>query len=181
MAKSEEELKTFLFKVKEESEKAGLKFNIQKTKIMASGPISSVQFSSVTQSCPTLCDPMNCSMPGLPVHHQIPEFNQTHVHWVSDAIQPAHPLLSPSPPAPNPSQHQSLFPISQLFTWGGQSTRVSALASFLPKKSQGWSPSEWTGWISLQSDSLIPLFLIQHWNTFHLLYNYPVVQSRKMG
>ena len=69
----------------------------------------SVQFSSVTQSCPTLRDPMNCSMPGLPVHHQLPEFTQTHVHRVSDAIQPFHPLSSPSPPAPNPSQHQSLF------------------------------------------------------------------------
>ena len=67
------------------------------------------QFSSVTQSCPTLCDPMNRSTPGLPVHHQHPEFTQTHVHRVSDAIQPSHPILSPSPPAPNPSQHQSLF------------------------------------------------------------------------
>ena len=72
------------------------------------------QFSSVqSQSCPTLCDPMNRSTPGLPVHHQLPEFTQTHVHWVSDAIQPSHPLLSPFPPAPNPSQHQS-FPMSQL-------------------------------------------------------------------
>ena len=69
----------------------------------------SVQFSSVTQSCPTLCDPMNRSTPGLPVHHQLLEFTQTHVHRVSDAIQPSHPLSSPSPPAPNPSQHQSLF------------------------------------------------------------------------
>ena len=69
----------------------------------------SVQFSSVAQSCPTLCDPMNCSMPGLPVHHQLPEFTQTHVHRVGDAIQPSHPLSSPVPPAPNPSQHQSLF------------------------------------------------------------------------
>ena len=68
-----------------------------------------VQFSSVAQSCPTLCNPMNCSMPGLPVHHQLLEFTQTHVHQVSDAIQPSHPLSSPSPPAPNPSQHQSLF------------------------------------------------------------------------
>ena len=75
----------------------------------------SVQFSSVTQSCPTLCDSMNCSTPGLPVNHQLPEFTQTHVHRVSDAIQPSHPLSSPSPPAPNPSQHQS-FPMSQLFT-----------------------------------------------------------------
>ena len=70
---------------------------------------SSVQFISVAQSCPTLCDPMNRSMPGLPVHHQLPEFTQTHVHRVSDAIQPSHPPSSPSPPAPNPSQHQSLF------------------------------------------------------------------------
>jgi len=68
-----------------------------------------IQFSSVTQSCPTLCDPMNHSTPGLPVHHQLPEFTQTHVHRVSHAIQPSHPLSSPSPPAPNPSQHQSLF------------------------------------------------------------------------
>ena len=67
------------------------------------------QTRSVTQSCPTLCDPMNRSMPGLPVHHQLPEFNETHIHRVSDAIQPSHPLLSPSPPASNPSQHQSLF------------------------------------------------------------------------
>ena len=66
------------------------------------------QFSSVAQSCPTLCDPMNRSTPGLPVHHQLPGFTQTHIHWVSDAIQPSHPLSSPSPPDPNPSQHQSL-------------------------------------------------------------------------
>ena len=69
----------------------------------------SVQFSSVAQSCLTLCNPMNRSMPGLPVHHQLPEFTQPHVHRVRDAIQPSHPLLSPSPPSPNPSQHQSLF------------------------------------------------------------------------
>ena len=69
----------------------------------------SVQFSSVAQSCSTLCDPMNCSTPGLPVHHQLPEFTQTHVHRVSDAIQPSHPLSSPSPPVLYPSQHQNLF------------------------------------------------------------------------
>ena len=67
------------------------------------------QFSSVTQSCLTLCDPLDCSMPGLPVHHQLPEFTQTYVHWVSDAIQPFHPLLSPSPPTFNLSQHQGVF------------------------------------------------------------------------
>ena len=71
--------------------------------------IKSHQIRSVAQSCPTPCDPMNHSMPGLLVHHQLLKFTQTHVHRVSDAIQPSHPLLSPSPPAPNPSQHQSLF------------------------------------------------------------------------
>ena len=83
-------------KAKEESEKVGLK-------------LSSGQFSLVAQSCPTLCDPMNRSTPGLPIRHQLPEFTQTHVHRVSDAIQPSHSQLSPSPPAPNPSQHQSLL------------------------------------------------------------------------
>ena len=67
------------------------------------------QIRSVAQSCPTLCNPMNRSTPGLPVHHQLPEFTQTHIHQVSDAIQPSHPLSSPSPPSPNTSQHQSLF------------------------------------------------------------------------
>ena len=106
MAESKEKLKSLLMRVKEESKRVNLKINIKKTKIMASGPI---QFSSVAQSCLTLCDPMNRSTPGLPVHHQLQEINQTHVHRVSDAIQPSHPLSSPSPPAPNPSQHQSLF------------------------------------------------------------------------
>ena len=115
-------------RVKEKSERAGLKLNIPKAKIMAHGSItswqtegekveavtgfiffSSVQFSSVAQSCLTLCDPMSRSTPGLPVHHQLPEFTQTCVHRISDAIQPSRPRSSPSPPAPNPSQHQSLF------------------------------------------------------------------------
>ena len=116
-----------------------------------------IQFSSVAQLCPTLFNLMNCSMPGLPVHYQLPEFTQTHVHRVSDANQPSHPLLSPSPPAPSPSQHQS-FPMSQLFAWGGQSTGVTALALFLPKNTQDWSPLEWTGWISLQSKGLSRVF-----------------------
>ena len=77
--------------------------------IMIKGSIHEVQFSSVAQSCPTLSDPMNCSTSGLPVHHQLPEFTQTHIHQVGDAIQPSHPQSSPSPPALNPSQHQSLF------------------------------------------------------------------------
>ena len=169
------------------SKKAGLNLNIQKTKVMASGPISSVQslgcvqlllnpwtvahkasqsitdtgsllklmsiesmmpsnhlilchplllppsifpslssvqFSSVAQSCPTLCNPMNRSTPGLPVHHQLPEFTQTCVHQVSDAIQPSHPLSSPSSPAPNPSQHQSLF------QWVNSSHEVAKVLEF---------------------------------------------------
>ena len=71
--------------------------------------VNNFQFSSVTDSCPTLCDPMNRSAPGLPVHHQLQEFTRTHVHWVGDAIQPSHPMLSPSPPALNLSQQQGLF------------------------------------------------------------------------
>ena len=76
--------------------------------VLTQTPFSSVQFSSVAQSCLTLCNLMNCSTPGLPVHHHLPEFTQTHVHRVGDAIQPSHPLSAPSPPASNPSQHQSL-------------------------------------------------------------------------
>ena len=116
-------------------------------------------FSSVQSlSCVWLCNLMNCSTPGLPVHHQLPKLIQTPVHRVSDTIQPSHPLLCPSPYAPNPSQHKSFFPMSQLFAWGGQSTGVSALASFLPKNSQDWSPLEWTGWISLQFKGLSRVF-----------------------
>ena len=85
--------------------------------------ITSVQFSSVAQSCPTLCDPMNCSTPGLPVHHQLLEFTQTHVHWVGDAIQPSHPLSSPSP-ALNLSQHQGLF------KWVSSSHQVAKVLEF---------------------------------------------------
>ena len=151
MAESEEELKSLLMKIKEESEEVGLKLNIQKTEIMASSPITIeggkveavtdfiflgfkitadndcsheikrhlllgrkamtdlVQFNSVAQSCPTLCDPMNHSTPGLPVHHQLPEFTQTHVQQAGDDIQPFHPLSSTFTPAFNLSQHQGLF------------------------------------------------------------------------
>ena len=119
--------------------------------------LSSVQLSSVAQSCPTLFDPMNCSTSGLPIHHQLPEFTQTHIHRVSDAIQPSHPLSSPSPPAPNPSQHQSLF------QWvnsarDGQSIGVSALPSVLPINTQDWSSLEQTSWISLQTKGLSRVF-----------------------
>ena len=97
--------------------------------------ILSVQFSSVAQSCLTLCDPMNRSTPGLPVHHQLPQFTQTHVHWVSDAIQPSHPLSSPSPPASNPSQHQSLF------QWVNSSHEVAKVFEFqLEHQYFQWTP-----------------------------------------
>jgi len=86
--------------------------------------IRSDQIRSVTQSCPTLCDPMNHSTPGLPVHHQLPEFTEIHIHRISDAIQPSHPLSSPSPPAPNPSQHQSLF------QWVNSSHEVAKVLEF---------------------------------------------------
>ena len=119
--------------------------------------INSVQLRSVAQSCLTLCNPMNRSTPGLPVHYQLPESTQTHVHQVSDAIQPSQLLASPSPPAPNPSQHQS-FPMSQLFAWDGQSIGVSASTSVLSMNTQDWSPLEWTGWISLQSKGLSRVF-----------------------
>ena len=92
-------------------------------------------FSSVAQSCLTLCNPMNCSTPGLPVHHQLPESTQTHVHWVGDAIQPSHLLLSPSPPAPNPSQHQNLF------QWVNSSHEVVKVLEFqLQHQSFQWTP-----------------------------------------
>ena len=81
---------------------------LEKVRTSAMFPDTSVQFSSVAQSCPTLFEPMNCSTPGLPVHHQPPEFTQTHAYQVGDAIQPSHPLLSPSPPAPDPSQHHTI-------------------------------------------------------------------------
>ena len=115
------------------------------------------QIRSVAQSCPTLCNPMDCSTPGLPVHHQLPELTQTLVHWVGDGIQPSHPLSSPSPPAFNLFQHQGLF-MSQFFASGGQSTGVSASASVLPVSIQDWFPLGWTGWISLQSKGLSRVF-----------------------
>ena len=167
-------------KVKEESEKTGFKVNIKKTKIMASGLITSwkrdgktvgtvrnfifgdskitadgdcsheikrrllrgrkvmnkpVQFSSVAQSCPIICDPMNCSMPGCPIHCQLPESTQTHVHWVGDVIQPSHPLLSPSPPALNLSQHQGLL------KWVNSSHQVAKVLEIqLQHHSFQWTP-----------------------------------------
>ena len=179
MAESEEELKSLLVKVKEESENIGF-FSLKKTKIMASGLITSwqrdgktvetvrnfifrdskitadgdcsheikrhlllgrkvmnklVQFSSVAQSCPIICDPMNCSTPGCPIHCQLQESTQTHVHWVGDAIQPSHALSSPSPPALNLSQHQGLL------KWVSSSHQVAKVLEIqLQHHSFQWTP-----------------------------------------
>ena len=130
---------------------------------------SAVQFSSVAQSCPTLCDPVNLSTPGLPVHHQLPELMQTDVHQVSDVIQPSHPVV------PFSSHFQSFpasrsFQMNQLFTSGGKSIRVSASASVLPMNIQDWFPLGWTGWISLQSKGLTRVFFnktVQKHQFFH--------------
>ena len=156
MAESKEEVKSILMKVKEDSEKVGLKLRIQKTKIMASSPISSVQFS-----CSVVSDSLQ---PHEPQHARPPCLSPTpRVHSDSCPSSPwCHPAISSSV-VPFSSCPQSLpasesFPISQLFTWGSHSIGVSALASFLLKKSQGWSPSEWTGWISLQSKGLSRAF-----------------------
>ena len=108
-------------------------------------------FSSVTQSHLTLYDSMDCDIPGFPIHHQLQKLAQTHVHWVSDAIQPSHPLLSLSPPAFNLSQHQGLF------KWVSSSHEVAKVLEF-QLQHQDWFPLGWTGWISLQSKELSRVF-----------------------
>ena len=116
------------------------------------------KFSSVAQSRPTLCNPMKHNTLGLPVHHQLPEFTQTYVHWVGDAIQPSHPPSSPSPPALNPSQHQGLF------KWVSSSHQVakilgaSASTSVPPMNTQNWFPLGRTSWASLQFKGLSRVF-----------------------
>ena len=115
----------------------------------------SVQFSSVAQSCLTLCDPMDSSLPGLPVHQQLPKLTQTHVHWVGDAIKPSHPLITFSSCLQSFSASGS-FQMSKFFTSGGQS--IGASASVLPMNIQDWFPLGWPGWISLQSKGLSRVF-----------------------
>ena len=115
------------------------------------------RLSLVSRSYPTLCDPMDCSTQGRPVHDQLPEFTQTHVHWVGDTIQPSHPLASPSPPTLNLSQHKGLF------QWVSSSHEVAKLLEFQPQhqsfqRKPNWSPLGWTGWISLQSKGLSRVF-----------------------
>ena len=117
-----------------------------------------IQFSSFTQSCLTLCNPMECSTPGFPVHHQLPKLAQTHVRWIGDAIQPSHPLMSPSPLAFNVCQHQGLF------QWVSSSHQVVEILELqLQHQSfqwlfQDWFPLGWTGLISLQSKGLSSVF-----------------------
>ena len=116
---------------------------------------TSVQFSSVTQLCLTLCNPMDCRMPGLPVHYRLPEFTQSHVHvhWVGDAIQLCRPLF---PPSVFPSI--KVFAVESVLPWGGQSIGVSASASVLPMNIQDRFPWGWTGWIPLLSKGLSRVF-----------------------
>ena len=111
-----------------------------------------------SKSCPTLCNRMDCSTPGFLIPHSLPEFAQTHVHWVSDAIQPSHPLSPPVSSCPQFSQASGSFPMSRLFKSGGQSIGASASASVLPVNMQGWFLLELTGLISLQSKRLSRVF-----------------------
>ena len=139
-----------------------------------------IQFSLFAQSCPTLCDAMDCSLPGLPVYHQLSEFTQTHVHWVGDAIQLSHPLSSPSPPAFNLSQHQGLF------QWVTSSHQVAKVLEFhstsvLPMNIQDWFPLGWTGYISFsprdsQESSPTPQFKSINSSALSFLYS-PTVTS----
>ena len=135
---------------------------------MGRGMSKTCQFSSDAQPCPTLCNPIDCSTPGFPVHQQLLEFTQTHVHWVSDATQPSHPVV------PFSSCLQS-FPASgsfqmSHFTSVGQSTGVSASASVLPMNTQDWFPLGWTGLTSLQPKGLSRVFsntTVQKHKFFH--------------
>ena len=128
-----------------------------------------VVVQSFSCSCLTLCDPIDCSTPGFPVLHHLPEFAQTHIHWVGDAIQPSYTLSSPSP-ASNLSQHQGFFPVSRLFPSDDQSIGVSAVASVLPMNIQGWFPLG--NWFDLLAVQGTLKSLLQYYNEY-LIYNNP--------
>ena len=144
--------------------------------------------SSVTQSCLTLCNPMDCSMPGLPVHHQLLKFTQTHVHWVSDAIQPSHPLLSPSPPALNLSQHQGLV------KWVSSSHQAAKILEFqLQHQSFQWTPAlisfrmDWLDLLAVQGTlkSLLQHYsskasILQHSAFFIVQFSHPYMTTGKI-
>ena len=135
----------------------------------------------VIQSCLTLCDPMKCSMPGFPVLHQLPELAPIHVHWVSNAIQPSHHLLSPPPPACNFSQHQGL---SQFLLSGGQSIAASASVPIVPANIQDWFPLGLTGWLSLKCKGLprvfsnTPIWMLQFFSAQLSLWSNSHIQTR---
>ena len=143
-----------------------------------------VQFSSVAQLCLTLCNPMNCSTPGLPVHHQVPELAQTHVNQVGNAILPSHPLSSTSPSLKSFPASRS-FPMSQFFASGGQS--FGASTSVLPINTQDWFPLGLTGLISLHSRALSRVFsntsskasILQHWAFFIVQHSHPYMTTEK--
>ena len=120
--------------------------------------LSSQSVSSVAESCLTLCNPMDCSTPGFPAQCQFPEFTQTHIHWVSDAIRPSHTLSSPAPHAFNFPPNQGLFKWVSSLHQVAKVLGVSTSASFLPMNIQDWSPLGWTDWISLQSKGLSRVF-----------------------
>ena len=139
---------------------------------------ASFQFSSVpfSHSCPTICDPMDYSVPDLLVHHQLPEFTQTHVHWVGDAIQPSHPLLSPSPPAFNLSPHQSPFQWVSSLHQVAKVLEFQLQTSVFPVNTQDWYTLGWTGWISLrprdsQESSPTPQFKSINSSALSFLYS----------
>ena len=122
--------------------------------------ISWLQIRSDQISCSVMSDylrPMNLSMPGLPVHHKLPDFTQIHAHWVGDAIQPSHPVI-PFSSCPQSLPALGSFPMSHLFSWGGQIIGISASASVLPMNTQDLPPSGWTAWISFQSKGLSRVF-----------------------
>ena len=140
-----------------------------------------VKFSSVVQSCLTLCEPMNCRMPGLPVHHQLPEFTQTHVHWVGDSIQPSHPLSSPSPPALNLSQHWGLF------KWVSSSLQVAKVLEFQLQHQSFqtlWTDILWNGLVGSpcsprdsQESSPTPQFKSINSSALSFLYSPPLTST----
>ena len=159
--------------IRQENEIKGIQTGKEWSKTLLQVAWLCIQFSSVAQSCLTLGNPMNRSTPGLPVHHKLPEYTQTHAHRVDDAIQPSHPLSSPSPPAPNhvmPPASWS-FPMSQLFAWGGQSTGVSASASVLPMNTQGWCPGSPCSPRDSQESSPTPQFKSINFSALRFLHS----------
>ena len=145
----------------------------------------SVQFSSVAQLCLTLCDPMNCSTPGLPIHHHLPELAQTHVHWVGNAIQSSHPLSSPYPPAFNISQYQGLFQWVSSLDQVAKVLELQLQHQSFPVNIQGWFPLGLLVWSpycpgNSQESSLAPQVESINSSAFNLLYD-PTLKAICIG